>query len=62
MDVPIQVVVEDLDGCGLEAAGWLLRYGDQHGWVGFAEHEAFFALPFKLVSSWGGRSEDGISI
>ena len=50
-DVPVDVVVKDLDVARLELAWGLLRLGYKHSGVGLADHEAFFSLPLEVVTA-----------
>ena len=51
-NVPVDVVVEDLDVSRLQLPWWLLRLRYEDRRVGFADHEAFFALPLEVMSGY----------
>ena len=49
-DIPVDVVVEDLDVSRLQLPWWLLRLRYEDRRVGLANHEAVLAFPFKVVA------------
>lgn len=50
-DAPIEVVVEDLHSSRLDPPRRLFGDCDEDWGVRFTHHEAFFTLPFELVSA-----------
>lgn len=48
---PVEVVVQDLDGRGLDPPGWFFGHCDQYGRVRLPQDEALFSSPFELVSA-----------
>lgn len=48
--LPVEVIIKQLHGRGLYAACGFLRNGDEDRRVGFSDHVALLAFPFKLMS------------
>ena len=52
-DVPIKVIIQDLDRRRPNPTRRFFCDRDEHGRVRLANDEAFFAFPFKVVSAMG---------
>lgn len=50
-DVPMKVVIQNLDRCRPNPSRRLLGHRNQYGWIRFPNDEAFLAFPFEFVSS-----------
>jgi hypothetical protein len=59
---PIEVVVQDLNGCRLDPSSGFLRYGNEYWWIWFANHVTFFTLPLEFVSLQDGLSAPCIDV
>lgn len=52
-DVPIEIIIQDLDRCRSDPSRWLFGHRDEYGWVRLSNDEAFFAFPLEFMAAFG---------